>query len=59
MNCCSISMICYNYKPAPEKTLLRMLEYMDALINRHGANIDILADEQVLYAETFTSPSTS
>jgi ligand-binding sensor domain-containing protein len=30
-----------------EKTLLRMLEYVDALVNRHGANIDILVDEQV------------
>lgn len=30
-----------------EKTLLRMLEFVDALINRHGANIDILVDEQV------------
>lgn len=30
-----------------EKTLLRMLEYVDALINRHGANIDILVDEHV------------
>ena len=30
-----------------EKSLLRMLEYVDALINRHGANIDILVDEHV------------
>ncbi len=30
-----------------EKTLLRMLEFVDALINRHGANIDILVDEHV------------
>lgn len=30
-----------------QKTLLRMLEYVDALVNRHGANIDILVDEQV------------
>jgi len=30
-----------------EKSLLRMLEFVDALINRHGANIDILVDEQV------------
>lgn len=30
-----------------EKTLLRMLEYVDALINRQGANIDILVDEHI------------
>jgi len=30
-----------------EKTLLRMQEFVEALINRHGANIDMLVDEQV------------
>lgn len=30
-----------------EKSLLRMLEFVDALINRQGASIDILVDEHV------------
>jgi ligand-binding sensor domain-containing protein/signal transduction histidine kinase len=29
-----------------EKTFLRMLEFVDALTNRHNANIDMLVDEQ-------------
>ncbi|MEI9911526.1 MAG: hypothetical protein WDO71_18865 [Bacteroidota bacterium] len=41
-----------------EKSLLRMMEFADALKNRHGASIEIILDKKVRSAETgYEDPS--